>query len=99
MWLLLLLSVPDIIGFSLVAQLGKNPPVMWETQVRSLVWEIPWRRKWQPTSVFLAAKSHGQKSLVGYNPSTLHGVTNSWIQLSDYTTTTRYYKSLTERQN
>ena len=28
----------------------------------------PWRRKWQPTSVFLPGKSHGQSSLVGYNP-------------------------------
>ena len=25
-----------------------------------------WRRKWQPTLVFLAGKSHGQRSLVGY---------------------------------
>ena len=28
--------------------------------------KIPWRRKWQPTSVFLPGKSHGQRSLVGY---------------------------------
>ena len=27
-----------------------------------------WRRKWQPTPVFLPGKSHGQKSLAGYNP-------------------------------
>ena len=26
--------------------------------------KIPWRRKWQPTSVFLPGKSHGQTSLV-----------------------------------
>ena len=32
------------------------------------VWKIPWRRKWQPTPVFLPGKSHGQRSLVGYNP-------------------------------
>ena len=30
--------------------------------------KIPWRRKWQPTSVFLPGKSHRQKSLVGYSP-------------------------------
>ena len=29
--------------------------------------KIPWRRKWQPTLVFLPRKSHGQRSLVGYN--------------------------------
>ena len=28
--------------------------------------EIPWRRKWQPTPVFLLGKSHWQRSLVGY---------------------------------
>ena len=28
----------------------------------------PWRRKWQPTPVFLPEESHGQRSLVGYNP-------------------------------
>ena len=27
-----------------------------------------WRRKWQPTPVFLPGESHGQKSLVGYSP-------------------------------
>jgi len=30
--------------------------------------KIPWRRKWQPTPVFLPGKSHGQRSLVGYSP-------------------------------
>ena len=29
---------------------------------------IPWRRKWQPTSVFLPGTSHGQGSLAGYSP-------------------------------
>ena len=28
----------------------------------------PWRRKWQPTPVFLPGESHGQRSLVGYSP-------------------------------
>ena len=30
--------------------------------------EAPWRRKWQPTLVFLSEKSHGQRSLAGYSP-------------------------------
>ena len=30
--------------------------------------KIPWRRKWQPTPVFLPGKSHGWRSLVGYSP-------------------------------
>ena len=32
------------------------------------VGKIPWRRKWQPTPVFLLGESHGQRSLVGYSP-------------------------------
>ena len=30
--------------------------------------KIPWRRKWQHIPVFLAEKSHGQRSLVGHGP-------------------------------
>ena len=30
--------------------------------------KIPWKRKWQPTPVFLPGESHGQRSLVGYGP-------------------------------
>ena len=32
------------------------------------VGKIPWRRKWQPTPIFLPGKSHGQRSLAGYSP-------------------------------
>ena len=28
----------------------------------------PWRRKWQPTPVFLPGESHGQRKLAGYSP-------------------------------
>ena len=30
--------------------------------------KIPWRRKRQPTPVFLSRESHGQRSLAGYSP-------------------------------
>ena len=53
---------------SLVAQRVKCQPTTWETQVQSLGWEYPWRRKWQPTLVLLPGKFHGQRSLVGYRP-------------------------------
>ena len=46
----------------------KNLPAMCDTWVRSLGWEDSWRRKWQPTPVFLPGKSHGQRSLLGYRP-------------------------------
>ena len=32
------------------------------------VGKTPWKRKWQPTPVFLPGESHGQSSLVGYSP-------------------------------
>ena len=53
---------------SLVTQLVKNLPAMQETQVGLLSQEIPWRRAWQPTPVFLPGKSHGWRSLVIYSP-------------------------------
>ena len=36
--------------------------------IRHRVGKIPWRRKWQPTPVFLPGAAHGQRSLVGYSP-------------------------------
>ena len=32
------------------------------------VGKFPWRRKWQPTPVFLPGEFHGRRSLVGYSP-------------------------------
>ena len=36
----------------------------------SIPWlrKIPWRRKWQPTLVFLPGKSHGRRNWMGYSP-------------------------------
>ena len=51
-----------------MAQTVKRLPAMRDTQVQSLGWEDPWRRKWQPTPVLLPGKSHGWRSLVGYSP-------------------------------
>ena len=45
--------------------------------------KIPWRRKWQPTPVFLPGESHGRRSLVGCSPR----VAKSWTRLSDFTFT------------
>ena len=41
------------------------------TQPKKFLWfsiHHSWRRKWQPTPVFLPRKSHGQRSQVGYSP-------------------------------
>ena len=58
---------------SLVAQMVKNLPAMQEIRIPSLrqdlwVGKIPWRKKWQPTAVFLPGEPHGQRSLEGCGP-------------------------------
>ena len=52
-----------------VAQMVKNLPAVWQTQVQFSPWvgKIPWRRARQPNPVFLPGKSHGQWSLVGHS--------------------------------
>ena len=47
-----------------------NLPAVLETKKTTFdpwVRMIPWRRKWQPTPVFLPEKSLGQRSLAGYS--------------------------------
>ena len=54
----------------LVIKNPSSPPVQ-ETErlgFNPLIREIPWRRAWQPTPVFLLRESHGQRSLEGYSP-------------------------------
>ena len=41
--------------------------------------KIPWRRKWQPTPVFLPGKSHGWRSLIGYSPRSRVRVGHDWV--------------------
>ena len=41
---------------------------MRHTWVPSLGQEDPWRRKWQPTQVFLPGKANRQRRLAGYSP-------------------------------
>ena len=48
-----------------------------------LVRKNPWRRKWQPTAVFLPGKFHEQRSLV----SCSHGVAKSRTQLKEHAVT------------
>ena len=52
-------------GGSVVKNLSANAA---DISFNPWVGKIPWRRKWQPTPVFLLGKSHEQRSLAGYNP-------------------------------
>ena len=53
---------------SLVAQWVKSLSARKKTQGQSWVSKILWRRKWQPTPIFLPGEFHGQRSIVGYSP-------------------------------
>ena len=78
---------------SLEAQVVKNLPATLETQgpgFNPWVGKIPWRREWQPTPVFLPGKSHGQRSLMDYNPwdhknlDTIEHLTHKQTKLEKY---------------
>ena len=43
-----------------------------------------WRRKWQPSPVFLPGKSHGERSLVGYNLCGRKRVRYNWVTEYEY---------------
>ena len=54
-----------------VAQMVKNLPAMWETQLRSLGQEDPLGKGMATHSsilVFLPGEFHGQRKLMGYSP-------------------------------
>ena len=51
-----------------MAQTVNNMPAMQETQIESLGQEDPWRKKWQPTPLFLPGEFHRQRNLAGYSP-------------------------------
>ena len=66
---------------SLVTETVKNLPAVQEAWVQSLGREDSWRRKWQPTPVFLPKEFHGQRSLEGHKKSdTTERLTNVLIK-------------------
>ena len=64
---------------SLMAQLVKNLPVMWENWVWSLVGKIPWRRERVPTPLFWPGEFPGLYSLWG---GARKSDTTEWLSLS-----------------
>jgi len=42
---------------SLVLQMAKNPPAIWEAGFDPWIGKIPWRRAWQPIPIFLPGES------------------------------------------
>ena len=62
------ISCQLLLRASLVAQVVKNLPSMLGAWVQSLGPEEPWRREWQPTSVYLPGEFHRRRSLADYSP-------------------------------
>ena len=46
----------------------KNPAANAGNKVQPWVRKVRWRRKWQPTAVFLPGKPHGQRRPEGHSP-------------------------------
>ena len=54
---------------------GKEPACQYRRlRCDSWVGKILWKRKWQPTAVFLPGNSHGQRNLAGYSPRVAEAV-------------------------
>ena len=53
----------------------------WATSL-SLLTFMHWRRKWQPTPVFLPGESQGRGSLVGWRSMGSHRVRHDWSNLA-----------------
>ena len=47
---------------------GSQPACQGRRHKKCWLRKIPWRRKWQPTPVFLPGECHGERSLEGYGP-------------------------------
>ena len=60
---------------SLVAQLVKNPPALWESGFNPWVGKIPWRRERLPTPVFWPGEFPGLYNPWGYKESDTDRVT------------------------
>ena len=52
--------------------------------------KIPCRRAWQPSPVFLSGESHGQRSLMGYNPWGLKELDSTEVTKCVYTHTSKH---------
>ena len=72
-------SLAFLFGFSLVAQMVKNPPAMQETWVRSLGQEDPREKGMTTRSSILALRTPWTEKLA------VHGVAKSWTGLSGNT--------------
>ena len=77
---------------------GKNPPAKtrnagYAVLVHLWVGKISWRKRWQPTPVFLPRKSYGQRRLVGYSPWGCKKLEHGWAHMHIYSLYTHLVES------
>ena len=61
----------------------------------SWVRKTPWRKKWQPTPVFLPKKSQGQRSLAGYSAwGHKESGTTEWLSIAQWATMENWFSSI-----
>ena len=77
---LVYLLLLTLLWASLVAQMVKNPPALWDTWLWSLGWEDPLQEGMATHSSILAWRVPVDR---GAWQATVHGVTKSWTHLSD----------------
>ena len=68
-------SLPGFPGGSVVKKKICLP--MWEMQIQPWIGKIPWRRKWQPTPVFLQGKSN-ERRRVAYSLQCHKKIGHDW---------------------
>ena len=71
-----------LVWASQVALVVKGPPASTGEAIQSWVRKVLWRRKWQPTPVFLPRKSMDR----GAWWATVHSIAKSWTQLKQLST-------------
>ena len=74
-------SIDIVSGFPAGAS-GKDPACQCRRHKRQVfspwVGRIPWRRAWQPTSIFMPGDARGQSSLAGYSPWGSQRIRHDW---------------------
>ena len=77
------------VGFPGVSECKESACPCRRPRFHSWVRTISWRRKWQPTPVFLPEEFHGQRSLAGYSPRGHKESDTEWLTLAYKSTDVR----------
>ena len=77
----LLIATSGFVDWPVFQRLNNHPWVRYLKCFLTTPRWLHWRRKWQPTPVFLPGKPHGPRSLAGYSPWRSQRVGHNWSDL------------------